>query len=77
MRADTSRGRNQTIVASLPASAFLDLGHRNPDYRVIAKCARTSPEMIAKVYDQTHPETLLEQAMGLRYGSGAGRGTRS
>jgi hypothetical protein len=43
----------------------LDLGP-NPDYRDIAKWARTSPAMIAAFYDQTHPQQSVERIVGFR-----------
>ncbi|MGE3336016.1 MAG: hypothetical protein AB7I36_20440 [Rhodospirillaceae bacterium] len=46
-------------------SLRLDLGP-NPDYRDIAKWARTSPAMIASFYDQTHPQQSVERIAGLR-----------
>jgi hypothetical protein len=45
-------------------SLRLDLG-TNPDYRDIAKWARTSPAMIA-AYDQTHPQQSVERLVGFR-----------
>jgi hypothetical protein len=44
----------------------LDLGPANPDFRALAKVVRTSPEMIHKFYDQTHPADLLDRVMGFR-----------
>lgn len=46
-------------------SLRLDLGP-NPDYRDIAKWARTSPAMIATFYDQTHPQQSVERIVGFR-----------
>ena len=46
-------------------SLRLDLGP-NPDYRDIAKWARTSPAMIASFYDQTHPQQSVERIVGFR-----------
>lgn len=46
-------------------SLRLDLGP-NPDYRDIAKWARTSPAMIAAFYDQTHPQSSIERIVGFR-----------
>jgi hypothetical protein len=43
----------------------LELGP-NPDYRDIAKWARTSPAMIAAFYDQTHPQLSVERIVGFR-----------
>jgi hypothetical protein len=49
------RTRNATSLRQTGISLRLDLGP-NPDYRDIAKRARTSPAMIASFYDQTHPQ---------------------
>lgn len=38
----------------------------SPDYRDIAKWARTSPAMIHDFYDQTHPEQSVERIVGRR-----------
>jgi hypothetical protein len=38
----------------------------HPDYRDIAKWARTSPAMIAAFYDQTHPQSSVERIVGFR-----------
>ena len=46
-------------------SLRLELGP-NPDYRDIAKWARTSPAMIASFYDQTHPQQSVERIVGFR-----------
>ncbi len=46
-------------------SLRLELGP-NPDYRDIAKWARTSPAMIARFYDQTHPRQSVERIVGFR-----------
>jgi len=46
-------------------SLRLELGP-NPDYRDIAKWARTSPAMIAAFYDQTHPQLSVERIVGFR-----------
>jgi hypothetical protein len=43
----------------------LELGP-NPDYRDIAKWARTSPAMIAAFYDQTHPQLSVERIVVFR-----------
>jgi hypothetical protein len=43
----------------------LDLGP-NPDYRDIAKWARTSVTQIARFYDQTHPEESVKRITGFR-----------
>lgn len=46
-------------------SLRLELGP-NPDYRDIAKWARTSPAMVAAFYDQTHPRQSVERIVGFR-----------
>jgi integrase len=38
----------------------------NPNYRDVAKWARTSPEMIAKFYDQIHPATVATRLLRKR-----------
>jgi hypothetical protein len=48
------RTRDAKSLRQTGISLRLDLGP-NPDYRDIAKWARTSPAMIASFYDQTHP----------------------
>ena len=53
------------IIGELWISLRLDLGP-NPDYRDIAKWARTSPAMIAAFYDQTHPQLSVERIVGFR-----------
>lgn len=55
-------------------SLRLDLGPQNPDFRALAKVVRTSPEMIHKFYDQTHPADLLDRVMGLREPANQERG---
>lgn len=60
------RTRDLKSLRPTGISLRLDLGPKNPDYRAIAKFARTSPEMIAKFYDQTHPSALLQQVVGFR-----------
>lgn len=64
----TAEGKTRDLKSLRPTgiSLRLDLGPKNPDYRAIAKYARTSPEMIAKFYDQTHAESLLGQVVGFR-----------
>jgi integrase len=49
------RTRNAKSLRQTGISLRLELGP-NPDYRDIAKWARTSPAMIASFYDQTHPQ---------------------
>lgn len=46
-------------------SMRLDLGP-SPDYRDIAKWARTSVGQIGKFYDQTHPKASVERVTGFR-----------
>jgi hypothetical protein len=43
----------------------LDLGP-SPDYRHIAKWARTSVTQISRWYDQTHPRESVERVTGFR-----------
>lgn len=50
-------------------SLRLELGP-NPDYRDIAKWARTSPAMVASFYDQTHPRQSVERIVGFRHKEG-------
>lgn len=60
MRA-TSDGKKRDLKSLRPTgiSLRLDMAGPNADYRAMAKYARTSPEMIAKFYDQTRPQALL------------------
>jgi hypothetical protein len=59
------RTRNAKSLRQTGISLRLDLGP-NPDYRDIAKWARTSPAMIAAFYDQTHPQLSVERIVGFR-----------
>ncbi len=59
------RTRNAKSLRQTGISLRLDLGP-NPDYRDIAKWARTSPAMIATFYDQTHPQLSVERIVGFR-----------
>jgi integrase len=59
------RTRNAKSLRQTGISLRLDLGP-NPDYRDIAKWARTSPAMIASFYDQTHPHQSVERIVGFR-----------
>jgi integrase len=59
------RTRNAKSLRQTGISLRLDLGP-NPDYRDIAKWARTSPAMIASFYDQTHPQQSVERIVGFR-----------
>ena len=70
LRVDNITGRTRDAKSLRPTgiSMRLDLGP-NPNYRDIAKWARTSPAMIADWYDQTHPENSVERIVGM--GSGA------
>jgi hypothetical protein len=57
--------RDSKSLRQTGISLRLDLGP-NPDYRDIAKWARTSPAMIAAFYDQTHPQSSVERIVGFR-----------
>lgn len=57
--------RDSKSLRQTGISLRLDLGP-NPDYRDIAKWARTSPAMIAAFYDQTHPQQSVERIVGFR-----------
>ena len=59
------RTRDAKSLRQTGISLRLDLGP-NPDYRDIAKWARTSPAMIATFYDQTHPQLSVERIVGFR-----------
>ena len=59
------RTRDSKSLRQTGISLRLDLGP-NPDYRDIAKWARTSPAMIASFYDQTHPQQSAERIVGFR-----------
>jgi len=59
------RTRDAKSLRQTGISLRLDLGP-NPDYRDIAKWARTSPAMIAAFYDQTHPQLSVERIVGFR-----------
>lgn len=61
------RTRDAKSLRQTGISLRLDLGP-NPDYRDIAKWARTSPAMIATFYDQTHPQLSVERIVGFRKG---------
>jgi hypothetical protein len=66
LRFDTDgRSRDAKSLRQTGISLRLDLGP-NPDYRDIAKWARTSPAMIAAFYDQTHPQLSVERIVGFR-----------
>ena len=66
LRSDADgRIRNAKSLRQTGISLRLDLGP-NPDYRDIAKWARTSPAMIAVFYDQTHPQQSVERIVGFR-----------
>jgi hypothetical protein len=64
------RTRDAKSLRQTGISLRLELG-RNPDYRDIAKWARTSPAMIASFYDQTHPQLSVERIVGFRERAGA------
>lgn len=59
------RTRDAKSLRQTGISLRLELGP-NPDYRDIAKWARTSPAMIAAFYDQTHPQLSVERIVGFR-----------
>jgi integrase len=59
------RTRDAKSLRQTGISLRLDLAP-NPDYRDIAKWARTSPAMIATFYDQTHPQSSVERIVGFR-----------
>ena len=66
------RTRDSKSLRQTGISLRLDLGP-NPDYRDIAKWARTSPSMIASFYDQTHPQLSVERIVGFRKRSNPSR----
>jgi hypothetical protein len=66
LRSDTDgRTRDAKSLRQTGISLRLDLG-ASPDYRDIAKWARTSPWMVATFYDQTHPQLSVERIVGFR-----------
>jgi hypothetical protein len=66
LRADAEgRTRDAKSLRQTGISLRLELAP-NPDYRDIAKWARTSPAMIASFYDQTHPQLSVERLVGFR-----------
>jgi integrase len=63
----TDRGkRDLKSLRPTGISLRLDKGPKNIDMRALARVVRTSPEMIHKFYDQTHPSEMLGQVMGFR-----------
>jgi hypothetical protein len=62
---EEGRTRDSKSLRQTGISLRLELGP-NPDYRDIAKWARTSPAMIAAFYDQTHPKSSVERIVGFR-----------
>src|SRR5262249_30887133 len=64
MTAD-STSRDSKSLRQTGISMRLELGP-NIDYRDIAKWARTSPGMIGKFYDQTHPKESVQRVTGFR-----------
>lgn len=62
---EDGRTRDAKSLRQTGISLRLDLAP-NPDYRDIAKWARTSPAMIATFYDQTHPQLSVERIVGFR-----------
>jgi hypothetical protein len=63
------RTRDSKSLRQTGISLRLDLGPANPDYRDIAKWARTSPAMIVSFYDQTHPKASVARIAGFRKAS--------
>jgi hypothetical protein len=59
------RTRDSKSLRQTGISMRLERGD-NPEYRDIAKWARTSPGMIAAFYDQTHPQHSVERIVGFR-----------
>lgn len=62
---EDGRTRDAKSLRQTGISLRLELSP-NPDYRHIARWARTSPAMILAFYDQTHPETSAEAIAGFR-----------
>ena len=62
---EEGRTRDSKSLRQTGISLRLELSP-NPDYRHIAKWARTSPAMIAAFYDQTHPQTSVEAILGFK-----------
>jgi hypothetical protein len=61
----TVNGKTRDLKSLRPTGISLRLDEsENPDYRDIAKWARTSPKMIADFYDQTHPHDSVTRIMG-------------
>lgn len=59
-----AKGRTRDLKSLRPTGMSQRLeATANPDYRDIAKWARTSPAMIATFYDQTHPEQSVTRLM--------------
>ena len=64
---ETDRGRrNLKSLRPTGISLRLDKGPKNIDFRDLAKIVRSSPDMIHKFYDQTHPQESLGRVMGFR-----------
>ena len=60
-----TRGRTRDLKSLRPTGISLRLDESpNPNYHDVAKWARTSPEMIAKFHDQTHPEKHATRVLG-------------
>jgi hypothetical protein len=63
----TDRGkRDLKSLRPTGISLRLDKGPKNIDFRDLAKVVRTSPDMIHKFYDQTHPSESLGRVVGFR-----------
>jgi integrase len=67
LRFDKKEGmtRNAKSLRQTGISMRLDMGP-DPNYRDIAKWARTSVAMVEQFYDQTHPEKSVERIAGFR-----------
>lgn len=57
--------RDSKSLRQTGISMRLDLGP-NPDYKDIARWARTSPPIVFKFYDQTHPDDSVGRITGFR-----------
>lgn len=73
---EDGRTRDAKSLRQTGISLRLELGP-NPDYRDIAKWARTSPGMIAAFYDQTHPQLSVERIVGFRNQAQGGRKSKA
>ena len=65
-RLDRKTGRTRDAKSLRPTGISLRLdGSRTPNYRDVAKWARTSPAMIFSFYDQTHSQESVERIVGV------------